>query len=128
MAVHDTECPNWDKVSLNNTNIDMYNDKISSPEELGKVVEHKQTLGEFMVCNNHNNLTGLGLTFRDCQNKDHFVPVPVLYYDSTTCVGNVFSRTSYDCQVLMTMVICAGKNQVSFPSLVVEFFSHHSLF
>ena len=102
-------------MSLNNTNIDMYNEKISSPEELGKVVEHKQTLGEFMVCNNHNNLTGLGLTFRDCQNEDHFVPVPVLYYDSTTCVG-------------MTMVICARKNQASFPSLVVEFFSHHSLF
>ena len=102
IALHDTECPNWDKVSLNNTNIDMYNDKISSPEELGTVVEHKQTLGEFMVCNNHNNLTGLGLTFRDCQNKDHFVPVPVLYYDSTTCVGNVFSSTSYDCHKYLT--------------------------
>ena len=30
--------------------------------------------------------------------------------------------------VLMTIVTYAGKNQVSFPSLVVESFSHHSIF
>ena len=30
------------------------------------------------------------------------MPVPVLYYDSTTCVGNVFSSTSYDCHKYLT--------------------------